>query len=399
MVDASDGAQAVAFPLEDGLVLMRPGNNRLFVLNATASSIWADYTGGLSHDAIIARFAKRFDITTDQADQDVAAALADWKREGLLDLQVSDIHPDTLPTAASLGSETPAVACTYHLADTTFQIRYSDLVLYQRLHPLLQHWMTTDVVSPQTTFEGRGTGVDYEWRQDGVVCLRGVSGDELIHFMLHRLIEYACRQIPWLAVFHAAALGDGQSCIVLPGLGGSGKTTLAAALAQSGFKYLGDETIPLRRDNGRIVPIPGPLCLKPGSWPALAAYYPMLDAWPIYHRWGQPVRYLLPRPTDPDRCWPVRNLIFPRYVPGGATVLQPIRATMALQYLMAADTLLPQPLMPTDANAFIAWLGEVPAYTLTYDHLTEAVAAVRGLIMNQSSGPDLKENHDDFTKF
>lgn len=370
-------------------MLMRPGINRLFVLNATASGIWTDHARGLPPPAIAARLAQRFDIAADQAARDVAAALADWGREGLLDLQSGGVHTEIIPNAAPFGLEASATECIYRLANATFRIRYGDPALYQGLHPLLQHWVATDADSPQTTFEVRETGTGYEWRQDNRVSLYCETLDELIQQALYQVVEYACHQIPWLAIFHAAALGDGQSCIVLPGLGGSGKTTLAAALVRSGFEYLGDETIPLRRDNGHIVPLPGPLCLKSGSWPVLAKYYPTLDAWPIYHRWGQPVRYLLPPPTDPDRSWPVRNLIFPRYVPGSATILQPIAATMALQYLMAADILLPQPLTPADASAFVAWLGGVPAYTLTYDSLVEAVVAVRGFPLNEvSSRPD-----------
>ncbi|MCB1824683.1 MAG: PqqD family peptide modification chaperone [Candidatus Competibacteraceae bacterium] len=375
----------MAFPLEDGLVLMRPGVDRLFVLNATASGIWSDYAQNLPPAAIAARLARRFDIAADQAARDVRAALADWEREGLLDFQFGDMRLEATPPATPFGVEAPVVECTYRLVGTTFRIRYGEPMFHQRLHPLLRHWVTTSTVNLQTTFEVCATATDYEWRQEGdEASLYCATVDELIQQALYRIVEYACRQIPWLAFFHAAALGDGASCIVLPGLSGSGKTTLAAALLQSGFEYLGDETIPLRRDNGRIVPLPGPLCLKSGSWPALAAYYPTLDTWPIYHRWGQPVRYLLPRSTDPDRSWPVRTLIFPRYVPGGATVLQPIAATAALQYLMAADTRLPQPLMPADVSAFVAWLSGAPAYTLTYDNLAEAVTAVRELLLDES---------------
>lgn len=384
MVGASAGSRPVVFPLADGLVLMRPGVDRLFVLNATASNIWTDYASGLPPAAIAARLARRFDITTDQAGRDVAAALADWRREGLLDFQFGDVHPNVIPATALPGSEASAVESVYRLASTTFRIRYSEPGLYQRLHPLLQHWTARDTASLQTTFEVRRTGTVYEWYQDGGAYLGDASEDELIHSMLHRIIEYACRRIPWLAVFHAAALGDGASCIVLPGLSGSGKTTLAAALIQSGLEYLGDETIPLRRDNGQIVPLPSPMCLKPGSWPVLAASYPALETWPIYHRWGQTVRYLIPPSTDPNRSWPVRCLVFPRYVPGCATTLQPIAATVALQYLIAADTLLPQPLTSAEVSAFVAWLGERPAYILTYGDLAEAVATVRGLLLNES---------------
>ncbi len=392
---ASACSQLVAFSLADGLVLMRPGINRLFVLNATASGIWTDYASGLPSAVIAARLAQRFNIAADQADRDVAAALADWGREGLLDLQSGDIHPEAIPFIAPFKPEVPVAECAYRLAGANFRIRYGGPVLHQRLHPLLQHWVATDGASPQTTFEARETGMDYEWRQDDRASLVCAALDELIQHALHQVIEYACRQIPWLAVFHAAALGDGASCIVLPGLSGSGKTTLAAALAQSGFEYLGDETIPLRRDNGQIVPLPGPLCLKPGSWPALAAYYPTLDAWPIYRRWGQSVRYLLPGPRASDRSWPVRYLVFPRYVPSGATMLQPIAATVALQYLMAADTLLPQPLTPAEVSAFVAWLDGTPAYALTYDNLAEAIAAVRGLLLNESSSRSDWENCND----
>ena len=66
---ASACSQLVAFSLADGLVLMRPGINRLFVLNATASGIWTDYASGLPSAVIAARLAQRFNIAADQADR------------------------------------------------------------------------------------------------------------------------------------------------------------------------------------------------------------------------------------------------------------------------------------------------------------------------------------------
>jgi hypothetical protein len=72
---------------------------------------------------------------------------------------------------------------------------------------------------------------------------------------------------------HAAALRWKGRSIILPGISGTGKSTLAAALLARGGELFSDE-VALVLGDGTLAPIPLPPGLKSGSWPLLAVDYP-----------------------------------------------------------------------------------------------------------------------------
>jgi hypothetical protein len=70
---------------------------------------------------------------------------------------------------------------------------------------------------------------------------------------------------------HAAALTHGNTCILLPGKSGSGKSSLAAWLTARGSTYLTDELVLLSGD-GVIHPFTRPLSLRQPTVAALSPY-------------------------------------------------------------------------------------------------------------------------------
>lgn len=76
-------------------------------------------------------------------------------------------------------------------------------------------------------------------------------------------------------VLHAGAASrqDGRS-VVVHGASGVGKTTLTAALVQSGLAYLTDETVCVDPRTLEIEPFPKPLTVKPGAQSLLAHLTP-----------------------------------------------------------------------------------------------------------------------------
>ena len=275
----------------------------------------------------------------------------------------------------------PLTEHTLQMAETTLRLRYSEMGLYRTLQPLLQH-LESPSGTADTVFDlVQLPDGDYLLGQDGAMLIRSLQRDDLIAHALYQMLNYSCRQAPALAILHAAGVAAGADCLLLAAPGGHGKTTLTAALLAEGLEYLGDDLIILSRDNPPLAwPLPGPLCLKAGSWPVLKPYYPSLENLPVCVRRDQPVRYLPPLRAAPMQARPIQGLLFPHYQPGHSTRLEPISPGNALHCLLSANTQLRPPLHAVHIRGFLAWLDRIPAYRLTYESLAEAVAAVRRIL-------------------
>ena len=70
-----------------------------------------------------------------------------------------------------------------------------------------------------------------------------------------RILELSYPDAEWLAMMHAAAVGDAEGAVVMAGDSGSGKSTLTAALVDAGLSYFSDDVVPLDQAL-RIRPMP-----------------------------------------------------------------------------------------------------------------------------------------------
>ena len=370
----------MTFPLGEDFVLWREDDTRLFLLNASARVIWQGQASGLPVGAIAQQLVDRFAVSLAQAEQDTRAALASWRRAGLFhraELETVVDPPTAPPERLPSAPPPPWAEHTLQLAGTMLHVRYGDIGLYRTLRPLLEHLESPSGMADTVFDLFQHADGDYLLGQDGAVLIRSRQRDDLIAHALYQVLNYPCQQAPALAILHAAGVAAGDGYLLLAAPGGHGKTTLTAALLAEGLDYLGDDLILLSRDNPPLAwPLPGPLCLKAGSWPVLKPYYPGLEELPVCTRRDQPVRYLPPpRPTS-TQARPIQGLLFPRYQPGHPTRLEPISPGTALHCLLAANAQLRPPLHASHIRGFLAWLDHVPAYRLTYESLSEAVAAV-----------------------
>ena len=73
--------------------------------------------------------------------------------------------------------------------------------------------------------------------------------------LIYEIVEEGYRHLDFITVLHAAALKWKGHCFVMPAKGGSGKTTLAAALMHQGAEYLADDVVPLLSKEGDICPL------------------------------------------------------------------------------------------------------------------------------------------------
>jgi hypothetical protein len=195
----------------------------------------------------------------------------------------------------------------------------------------------------------------------------------------------ALRQLPFFIGIHAAGLASPDGALLLAGKGGSGKTTLAAALTADGWEYLSDDAVLLKARTLDAVGVPYSLAIKAGSWPILAGLYPDLADKNIHLRQdGKPVRYLLPPRGDFGQPRPVRWIVFPRRKAGATSLLRRLGRLRGLQALMEHCCAIPKPLTPQDVEGLIQWSDSVQFFDLVGSDIDTASAELRA--MGQSRG-------------
>lgn len=187
-------------------------------------------------------------------------------------------------------------------------------------------------------------------------------------------------------LFHAGVVARGRSALAIPGRSGAGKSTLVTALCLAGFRYLSDELAVVDPGTGAAWPFLKPICLKDGGWRILAARFGLPSALHAIRADGVPVHYLRPpRPAASGRSVPIRVVVLPRREAGAEATLMPASRVQALAELAQHSLNLPR--HGRAGLELLARLVERAAcYTLRYDDLSEAVAALADLTGGRPSG-------------
>ena len=177
--------------------------------------------------------------------------------------------------------------------------------------------------------------------------------------------------------------------MLLPASPGSGKTCLSLGLAHAGFAYHTDEIALLDGEDLHVRGVPVCPCVKDGGWPVISRLYPDIDTLQSHHRVdGKTVKYIPPpldgHDVDPDQAWPVRWLVFPKYVRGSATELLPLSRVEGLRRLLEECLALRTPLNEVTVASLARWIAGIDCRTLTFSSLDDAVVLVRRLC---SKGP------------
>jgi Coenzyme PQQ synthesis protein D (PqqD) len=369
------------FEFEGCLLVIPRREPRLFLLNQTARMIWQQLADGVLPDEAADGLAARFDVPAAQVRADMAAILAEWWAHELLTGAPS---PDA---AHRVDGPVPAAAArspvrrfhaerVYQLCGRPIRVRWDEPAFEQAIHPPLAH--AADPAGDATdTVEVVRDGAGFLVVCNGSDIERAATEEEALGEVFGRILELSYPDAEWLAVMHAAAVGDARGAVVMPADSGSGKSTLTAALVHAGLRYFSDDLVPLDAAL-RIRPMPLGVSLKEGSWPVLAARYPELDSLPIHA--GRRRRYLpiAVHRHGPPAGLPVKSLVFPHYRPNQPTTLRPLPALEVLEKLASARSWL-----SLDGRRFgvtLQWIEETLGYDLGYASLEEAVPAIEGLL-------------------
>lgn len=380
------------FEIDHQLVVFRPADKRLFILNPTATWIWHAMAQGIDHAEIIHLLADHYSLPVEDTDQEVLETIVGWEWAGLDPRQTEPGNDNS--TLTSGGPEKAAVPYLqpaddeityqghYYFGDTCFTLTDYTSEFTSHFEPLLSSLAAENVIDGHTSgdrIDISKNGNEFIISCNGVELERATNELIVVGLVVQTFIDRGFPGTRWMSFIHAAAGSLDNRGFVFAGIGGSGKSTLMATLVKSGWTYWSDDTVPLDV-TGKMGAVPLSLCLKKGSWDILTPYYPDLAGIPVYQRYDKTVRYLqldVPQ-ADGRHLQPVHGLIFPRYSPGSKQNLEALMPVAGLRHLVEAQSWISDD--PECIEEMIRWISTIPIYKLSYSSLDWAAGKLRNLV-------------------
>ena len=148
--------------------------------------------------------------------------------------------------------------------------------------PALVVWLTSE--EPFYRFH-YAEGIEYVLSGDGArLWLRSssnVAERDIMSYLLGPIMGFALR-VRDIVCLHASAVAVGGHAIVFIGDAGAGKSTTAMALGRLGYPIISDDIVPICRNNGVILAVPGypRMRLRQAALPMLSNINPKLPPLP-----------------------------------------------------------------------------------------------------------------------
>jgi len=179
---------------------------------------------------------------------------------------------------------------------------------------------------------------------------------------------------------HAGCIARGDAGILICGKSAAGKSTLSFACARAGFTYLADDCTWLLAGSRDRIAIGKPHQVRFRH--DVARHFPELEGYMASHRPNGKLSIEVPTSFFPSvqtapRCQ-IRALVFVDRESGGTPRLEPIASAEAVELLLA-DLPSYGPEVNTVHEATVRSLANLPAWTLYYRDLHEAIALLREL--------------------
>lgn len=373
------------FELDDHLVLLMNGANRIQLLNPISKYIWNACSDGITPETTATEIANHFDIPLELAMQDVQMAITQWSLE-LSEADSPEVESPPEPIAPDLPDTwLPETETVFAFPRFTLRIRFDSQDIANLVVSMLAHIKTISLDQTDHVIDVIANNNRYFIIADGKLGETTDSAESAAVMAFREIAKLHCTREDWLVVLHAAGVAWKNDGIIFPAASGSGKTTLAAALVQRGSHYINDDIIPVERSTGRLIPLPISLCIKSGSWEPLQPYYPELAELRSYGRYNAEVKFLHPlhdKYSQPD--YPARYLIIPRYGPDSDHRLEDISPVEGLQAIIEGNSRLRQPLKAEEIRELTNWVGKLRCYRLSYNDLNAAIATVTKLVSGDS---------------
>jgi len=344
----------------DELIVAKQDGRQVFVLNAPGKFVWECLCESVPLIQIPNRMVEHFGIDQELAETDFGRMLTDWQAVGLLPLAATCHH--------------------YSMAGVSLSVHCASTKARQAILPIFAHLegnaQLRALNQPVVDVEINETETGFEISSDAIAIGSPTNLDELLETVTSKFVDVVHDRSDKAISMHAAAIGDGRGCVLMPGQSGSGKSTLTAALVAAGYQYYTDDTV-LLDDDYLAVPLPSPLVLKGKKWPSLSSILPDIAHLPIYRRMGNDVRYWSPPLENVAQVnVPVRAIIFPTFNADQAFEIEELNASQSLSRIISANCMIRRKINGPLLDGLVSWLESVPAYAMRHNNLDRSMEFV-----------------------
>jgi HprK-related kinase A len=186
--------------------------------------------------------------------------VADLSTNALQKRLQEGLYLRTGPVVSCITSSQPLLAegIALHYADHTVESEFADFHVCIDRPRNLRRWY-----KPQVHFFFDDTPSFHPLPAD--------QAFPMLEWGLNWCVTNHCHQY---LIIHAAVLEKNGKALLLPAPPGSGKSTLCAGLAHSGWRLLSDELALIDPASGHVVPLPRPVSLKNQSIEILRSFAP-----------------------------------------------------------------------------------------------------------------------------
>lgn len=172
---------------------------------------------------------------------------------------------------------------------------------------------------------------------DGYVPFKPLPYDQALPFFEWGLNWCISSYMHQFLIIHAAVVEKNSKALILPGAPGSGKSTLCAALIQSGWRLLSDELTLVDCSTGKIFPLPRPVSLKNESIDLVRTTFSQVEFSNVVHDTLKGTVSLLKPPKDSvvkayETVQPYL-VVFPQYAPQSKSTLTALSKARAFMKL------------------------------------------------------------------
>jgi HprK-related kinase A len=186
-------------------------------------------------------------------------------------------------------------------------------------------------------------------------------------------------------MLHAAVLEKHGKALILPAMPGSGKSTLSAALAQRGWRFLSDEFCLIQPSSGQVVPLPRPTPLKNESIDVIRNFANEAFIGPLFPNTRKGTIGHLRAPTaSVERMKETATpawVVFPQYQSQSNVVIEPINKSAAFLKL-ALNSFNYTLLGSLGFNLIKNIIETCDCYTLSYSNLDDVISQLDSLTDN-----------------
>jgi len=161
----------------------------------------------------------------------------------------------------------------------------------------------------------------------------GKSRYQLAYILMNEIIFLCISGNDSHHALHAGAVYKDDSCIILPGKSGNGKSTLTSWLIMNGYQYLTDELLFLGSD-ARVLPMTRPISLKVNEAHESWLLSEVANEEIITSNKGSMIPHRLLNTSFRAKQPQITDVVFPEYKPGAEPCLEEISPAKSSLYLL-----------------------------------------------------------------